>query len=254
MLLKGGNMDTQQTKHTIISALQDKILQWQGLDTIQHSNNQVGLGKIEGAFPKGIFPTGAVHEFLCSNDEGEAASSGFMTVLLSKLLRDKGLCLWIGSSDRLFAPSLGLFGVDPHRIIFVQMKSKKHMLWATEESLKCKGIKVVVAELEYLDFKQSRRLQLAVEKSKATGFILRKTEESPGSTACVARWHIRPLASAVEAGLPGVGHPRWEVSFLKVRHGEPSVWLAEWSGNKVLSTQQKEAFVSKEEHPERKAI
>src|SRR5690606_34274184 len=83
-------------------------------------------------------------------------------------------------------------------------------------------------------FVQSRRLQLAVEKSRVTGLILRCNPRIVGSTACTARWRIRSLPSVLEDGLPGVGFPRWEVELLKVRNGNPGCWQLEWSHERFV--------------------
>lgn len=75
----------------------------------------------------------------------------------------------------------------------------------------------------------SRRLQLAVEQSCVTGFIIRHQPRYPGVTACVSRWQITPLPSELEEGMPGVGFPRWQVELLKIRNGRPGTWEVEWS-------------------------
>lgn len=49
----------------------------------------------------------------------------------------------------------------------------KDSLWAIEEALKCNALIAVVGEITELTFNDSRRLQLAVEKSHVTGFIHR---------------------------------------------------------------------------------
>ena len=64
-----------------------------------------------------------------------------------------------------------------------------------------------------------------------TGFVLRHDPKQVNAIAAVARWQIRPLASGIEEGMPGVGFPRWEVELLKVRNGQPGRWKMEWSAN-----------------------
>lgn len=60
------------------------------------------------------------------------------------------------------------------------------------------------------------------------------------TTACVARWRIRPVSSALEQGMPGVGFPRWKVELLKIRNGRPGSWDLEWSagGFKLLGLEE----------------
>ena len=98
-----------------------------------------------------------------------------------------------------------------------------------EEALKCKGLAAVIGELGEINFTQTRRLQLAAEQSRVTGFVLRSDAKKLSATACVARWNISHLPSELEDGMPGVGFPRWNVELLKVRNGNPGSWKVEWS-------------------------
>jgi protein ImuA len=99
-----------------------------------------------------------------------------------------------------------------------------------EEVLKCDSIAAVVGEISEISFTESRRLQLAVEQSRVTGFILRLNPKNL-STACVARWNIKPLASA-QTDVPGIGFPVWNVSLLKIRNGKPGNWNIEWKNKR----------------------
>lgn len=221
-------MKTSVEKSMLIADLQHQILQWQGFNQVENKKYQLGVGELEKAFPEQVFPIGTIHEFMSESTEEEASSSGFIGGLLSFLMQKGGVGLWISNSNQLFAPSIKTFGLEPDHIIFVQMKKQEDILWALEEGLKCEEVQVVIAEVQDIDFAQSRRLQLAVEKSRVTGFVLRLQPRFRGATACAARWHIRSLPSRVEEGLPGVGFPRWEVELLKVRNGNPSKWEVEW--------------------------
>lgn len=217
-----------EDKRKTIDRLKLDILRWQGFIPPDSTTDRVGLGPMEDAFPNTAFPSFGVHEFISTCREESAATSGFMGGLLAKLMDSGGICCWISTSKMLFPPALRTFGVQPDRVVFVDVARERDVLWATEEALKCSGLAAVVAELQGLDFSQSRRLQLAVEKSRVTGLILRHQPRTVGSTACVARWRIRPLASTSADGLPGVGFPRWAVELLKVRNGNPGRWQLEW--------------------------
>ncbi|QNL48729.1 Error-prone repair protein ImuA [Olivibacter sp. SDN3] len=235
-------------KHEVLSQLKKDLLFWQGFRRKESHMDSIGLGPLEAAFPNGVFPTGSIHEFISTCREESAVSSGFISGLLAKLMKNGGVCIWISSVKALFPPSIKTFGVEPDRIIFVYTEREKDVLWATEEALKCEGIAAVIAELQELDFVQSRRLQLAVEKSGVTGFVLRSNPRRIGATACVARWRISSLSSELEEGLPGVGFPRWEVELLKVRNGNPGTWKLEWSEERFVPvTQSQEAIHSIEQ-------
>ncbi|RPD41668.1 Error-prone repair protein ImuA [Chitinophaga barathri] len=217
-------------KADIIAALQKEILSLQGYRAEGDSTAvNVGLEAITRSFPNAIFPTGAIHEFLTEAPEHTAATGGFMAGLLASLMQRGGACIWVSTSRRLFPPSLKTFGVEPDRFIFVDLQREKDVLWAMEESLKCGGLAAVIADLGEITFTQSRRVQLAVEHSGVTCFLLRTNPRKLNTIASIARWKITPLPSQLEEGMPGVGFPRWQVELLKVRNGYPGMWKVEWS-------------------------
>lgn len=239
-------------KKDIISQLQKNILQWQGISVPQAGNTKfAGLEQIETAFPNSVFPTGAIHELLA--DEHAAACSGFLNGLLQVLMKQGGICLWISTSRSLFPSALKNFGVSPDRIVFIELKRERDVLWATEEALKCNSLAAVIAEINEISFTESRRLQLVVEKSRVTGFILRKNTKKLSTTACVARWRITALPSELEDGLPGLGFPRWNVELLKVRNGNPGSWIVEWHAGNFVPVLGKKDVPQIEEEQTRKA-
>lgn len=225
-------------KREVLSQLKKDLLLWQGFRQKESQLECIGLGPVEEAFPNGVFPVGSVHEFISTSSEESAVSSGFISGLLATLMKNGGVCIWISTIRAVFPPSIKTFGVEPDRIVFVCMQREKDVLWAMEEALKCEGIAAVIAELQELDFVQSRRLQLAVEKSRVTGFVFRSRPRRIGATACVARWQIRPLSSELDDGMPGVGFPRWEVELLKVRNGNPGKWQVQWSEGTFITLPQ----------------
>lgn len=235
----------------LINKLQKDILLWQGFKTqSSDAGDSIGLGAIENAFPNGIFPRKAIHEFISVAPEHSAASGGFIGGLLSILMKEGTACIWISSARTLFPVSLSLFNVDPERIIFMDVTREKDVLWIMEEALKCEGLAAVVAEVNGISLIESRRLQLAVEQSGVTGFILRKDPRKAITPVATARWKITPIPSKTEEGMPGIGFPRWNVELIKVRHGNPGSWTLEWGGDKfvdVAEIQQETSWLDKEE-------
>ena len=221
-------MAVSEDKRKLIDQLQQRLLRWQGLKPPENADERVGLGPVEQAFPNAVFPVGSIHEFMAPAPEQAAASSGFIGGILAALMRKGGVCVWISTSGRLFPPAIKQFGIEPDRMIFIDARGEKDTLWALEETLKCDQIVAAVAELREMDFSQSLRLQLAVEKSRVTGFVLRSNPQRIGNTACAARWQITPLPSELPGGMPGVGLPRWGVRLLKVRSGQTGYWEMEW--------------------------
>lgn len=217
-------------KNGMFNRLQEDILALQGFRApVGASKIDFGLGVIDASFPNHTFPTGAVHEFISSDPESAAATTGFMAALLGKLMGEYGICLWIGIRPMVFAAALKAFGVEPHRVIFIDLSKEKDVIWAVEEALKCESLAAVVGELREITFTESRRLQLAVEQSRVTGFLHRCNPRAVNTLACVSRWQVTPMASRLEEGMPGVGHPCWHVQLQKIRNGEPGEWDMQWA-------------------------
>lgn len=237
-------------KADILKNLQTDILRMQGFKSSGNPTLDMGLGPIKDAFPNGSFPLGAVHEFLSGRVEDSASTGGFISGLLSSLMGNTGTTLWISSSRTLFPPALKSFGLEPDRFIFIDLQKEKDVIWAMDEALKCGALSSVVGEIREIDFITSRRLQLAVEQSQVTGFILRNHYRKLNTTACVSRWKITPLSSESVDDLPGIGFPKWRVELLRMRNGKAGVWDIQWADGRfvpiynfpsILHEQQKKA-------------
>lgn len=118
---------------------------------------RIGLGEIEAAFPAGVFPRKAIHEFVCTEPDEVAATDGFIGGLLSVLMANGTGCVWVSNSRRLFPASLAAFNVEADRIIFVDARTEKDVLWVIEEALRCEGLAAVVAEVDALSLVESRQ-------------------------------------------------------------------------------------------------
>jgi protein ImuA len=221
------------TKADIIAQLQKEILPLQGFRSpLNGAAVDVGLGPIKHAFPNDTFPLGSVHEFISYGTEVAAVTSGFIAGVLTSLMRSGGISLWISSSRTLFPPALKHFGIEPDKIIFIDLQKERDVLWTVEEALKCDGLAAVVGEMQELSFTASRRFKLAVEQSRVTGFILRHNPRHLNTTACVTRWKITPLPSVLADDMPGVGFPRWNIDLLKIRNGKPGSWQIEYAAGR----------------------
>jgi protein ImuA len=218
-------------KIDIFNQLQSEILKLQGFKPANQMALGAGLGIIEKAFPNATFPLGAIHEFISQESEDIAATRGFLAGLLSSLMRNDGTAIWISSQRTIFPPALKSFGLSPDRFLFLDLSKERDVLWAMEEALKCAALTTVIGEMREISFTASRRLQLAVEQSKVTGFILRNNAARLGTTACVSRWKVSSLPSEAVDGLPGIGFPQWRVELQRVRNGQPGVWNLQWRKN-----------------------
>lgn len=225
--------------HDIIDCLRKEILRMEGFKQkpVSATAARSTLHGLMQSFPNHSFPTGAIHEFLCSTREQEAASAGFITALMQEYIPSNGAMVWISAARSIYPVALAGYGIDPERVLFIDVKKEKDVLWVMEESLKCDAISFVVAELDELGFAASRRLQLAVEYSGVTGFVLRRKITKLNTTACIARWKISSIHSVAAGEIPGIGHPCWQVELLRVRNGKPGSWKIFFMAGKLIITE-----------------
>lgn len=236
-----------QPKSDIIQRLQNEILPLQGYrSALGKSSLKIDLDAINTAFPNASFPLGAIHEFMVNAPGTKAATSGFVTSIISSLMKEEGVVIWISADRTIFPPALTFFNLDPHRIIFVDLRNQKEVAWAVEEALQVKGLAAVVGEVKELDFTASRRLQLAVEKSQVTGFILNNSNKK-NTNASLCRWQVQFAPGIPIDDLPGIGYPCWKVDLLKVRNGCPGSWQIAWMNGR-FATGNKKRMVYKELH------
>lgn len=223
----------EAAKKEVLKQLRREILAAEGLQRPTYESTiDLGLSALEEAFPDKVFPTGCIHEFISPDTETAAATTGFIAALLGHLSLHKGPCIWVSSDQRLFAPALTAFGLQPDQVIFIQPERDKDLLWAAEQALRCEALAAVIVDMKELDLTASRRLQLAVEQSRITGLLHRHHPARISNTASVARWQVQPLSSNSN-GLPGVGYPCWQVELQKVRNGKPGSWIVEWAEGRL---------------------
>src|SRR5437763_999191 len=139
-------------KAAILSELRRDILRLERFNVTGNATVDVGLWPMKDAFPGGSFPLGAVHEFLSTQPEVLAATSGFISGILSSVAGSTGTVLWISYSRMLFPPALKSFGIEPDRFIFIDLQKEKDVIWAMEEALKCGALAAVVGEIREIDF------------------------------------------------------------------------------------------------------
>lgn len=211
-------------KTEVIAKLRKELLQWQGIKSAGEFSCVNLPAAISESFPDKVFPVGAIHEFISEDEESFAATAGFVNTLLQGLMANGGPCVWVTAGQALFPPALKAFGVSADRVLFIQVKSQRDAFWITEECLKCDKLAAVISDVRELNFVQSRKLQLAVESSRVTGFIMRHKPKSQVTTACIARWRITPLLSRCDDVMPGLGFVSWRVMLDRVRNGSPGSW------------------------------
>jgi protein ImuA len=203
------------SKAAVLAELRGRIRRMEGIGGADGSRFlPLGVPEVDGALPEGGLPLGCLHEI---SGQHEALHQGRM--------------VWITRDDDLYAPGIAAYGLKPERLIVVSARRDSDILWAMEESLRCRSLAAVLGEIGDIDMVASRRLQLAAEASGVTALLLRSAGRRLGATASVTRWGLSAAPSRPIDGVPGLGLPRWRTRLLRCRGGQPGEWLLEWRGD-----------------------
>lgn len=186
----------------------------------------LGSPVVDAGLPWGGLPLGVLHEVSTGAGDG-AAATGFCAALLARLA---GLVLWVTREDRLHGPGLAAFGRGPTRLIVARAQRQRDVLWAVEEGLRTSRLAAVLGEVDAIDLRASRRLQLAAETSGVTAILLRRAGPAamahPPPSAAVTRWRVSPTADP--GSTPLIGPPRWRLALLRCRGGRPGAWTVQY--------------------------
>jgi protein ImuA len=193
-----------------------------------------GEPRVDERLPGGGLGLGRWHEFVGEGLELEtgAASAAFIARLAAPLAAE-GELVWVLRRNDLHAPGLVGLGFPADRLIQVCARDAAEVLAVMEDALRTPGVAAAVGEAEGVDLVAGRRLQLACEEGRGTGFVLRRRPFGGGGradeagSAAASRWLIAPSPSESAPGAPGLGAPRWRVTLERSRGGRCGAWILE---------------------------
>jgi protein ImuA len=192
-----------------------------------------GDSRVDACMPYGGLQLGHWHEIGGDGMEREtpAAATGFTAALAQRAQRG-GAIVWVLRRDDLHAPGLQAFGLDPDRLILVRVDKDEDVLAVQEDALRTRGVTAAIGEVDKIDLTAGRRLQLACEKSGATGFVLRRKlygtplqQARTQAPAAATRWRIAAAPSQTQT--PRIGAPRWAAQLDRCRGGRTGAWIME---------------------------
>jgi protein ImuA len=216
-----------------IAALERGVGEHGGVRTTAPEVIGFGDARVDGRLPGGGLALKSWHAFAgVGLDIETAAASAAFVARLAAPLASRGELIWVLRRDDLYAPGLAGLGLPVERLIQVCARDEDEALAVMEDALRTPGVAAVFGEADEVDLVAGRRLQLACEQSRATGFVLRRrpfggARRSETSSAAATRWTIAPAPSEPAPDEPGLGAPRWRVTLERCRGGRTGSWIME---------------------------
>jgi hypothetical protein len=151
-----------------------------------------GWTELDAVLPGGGWQAGTVVELMPA-----VTGIGELRLLLPALARITGAgrhITLIAPPYIPFAPALSQHGVRLERVLVIRAQQAEDILWAAEQSLRCRSFGAVLAWPATIRDRDIRRLQLAAEAGGSTGFLYRCVDAARESSPAALRLKLRRAA------------------------------------------------------------
>ncbi|MCC2981643.1 MULTISPECIES: ImuA family protein [unclassified Sphingomonas] len=214
----------------VIAELRETLRAIEGDGYRRRETLPFGIASIDSRLADGGLRLDALHEVAAgtANLGDDAAATLFMAGIAA---RAWGPILWVVRRRDLFAPGLYQAGLSPERVLYAEARDDAELLALMEEGLRHRGLGAVIGEVKRAAMPATRRLQLAAEGGRTIALLLRRHPREDADplappSAALTRWRIAS-APSVPLRCGSMGRPRWAVSLVRQRGGEPFDTLLE---------------------------
>lgn len=130
-----------------------------------------GFAELDAALPQGGWQSGTLVELMPAHiGIGELS---FLMPALARITHGERYVALVSPPYIPFAPALNNHGVRLEHLLIIRAEKNTDALWAIEQTLRCKSFGAVLGWPESIRDRDVRRLQLAAEAGRSTGFIYR---------------------------------------------------------------------------------
>jgi len=136
-----------------------------------------GCAELDRLLPHGGLRRGCVMEWVGSKSLCEAALISLL--VMQQAMADAQTLLLIDPTQSLYAPTLVSMGLDLDRVLYVTPRSKRDVLWACDQGLRCPAVGVVFCLQPEGDATTFRRFQIAAEDHGTIGCFVFDQRRQP---------------------------------------------------------------------------
>lgn len=220
-------MSAVPTSLSVIDQLRRQLLRCE----VTHATQSVvssGYPGFDELLPESGLPSGSVIEWV--HDGPGLHSVALALRCAAGFLKKPGALAVVDSRNEFHPMSLHHLGIPMSRLLVVRPcvrllaggepshDQKSDALWALEQLARCSGVRVVMMWVDRLSSTAQRRLQLAVEKSGVTVFLMRPVTALGQTSWADLRFHVQYISQSEDtAGEPLTLAKRSRISVQLVR-------------------------------------
>ncbi len=217
-----GNQSAQQFDVLQQLAREIQQLETAGRAASRRALSSAGCAALDALLPGGGYAAGSVIEYLRATPACGASTLAWAAAS-EAMAATNGFLVVVDTGHHVYPPALASHGIDLAKVIFVRPQSQADALWAIDQSLRTQGIAAVVAELQCIDDRSARRLQLAAESGGGLAFLLRGSAARQQPSWAEVQWLVRTAGVARKSPLANMagaqGMRRFEVQLVRSRGG-----------------------------------
>lgn len=149
-----------------------------------------GSAELDAALPGGGWQSGTIVELI-----GAHCGIGELSLLMPALARITSVdrhVAFVAPPYIPYAPALSRHGIRLDRLVILRAQKAEDILWAFEQTLRCKSFGAVLAWPVTIRDREIRRLQLAAEAGRSTGFVYRPMDAALQSSPAALRLRLQP--------------------------------------------------------------
>ncbi|MEM7479194.1 MAG: hypothetical protein AAF483_29770 [Planctomycetota bacterium] len=152
-----------------------------------------GCSALDACLPYQGYASGTIVEYLRSSPACGASYLAFAAAA-SAMKATEGFLVVVDNQDirsYFYPPNLTAQGIDLKKVVFVRPQSLGDAIWSVDQALRTPAVAAVVAELESLDDRSARRLQLAAETGNTLALLLRSASARQRPSWAEVQWLVR---------------------------------------------------------------
>lgn len=153
-----------------------------------------GCEALDGCLPDHGYVPGSVIEYLRAMP-GCGASTLAFTAAATAMKSTEGFVVIVDTQHNIYPPALASWGIDLEKVILVRPQSDVDALWAVDQALRTPAVAAVVADVERIDDRAARRMQLAAEQGGGLALLMRPASARRGPSWADIQWMVRGLPS-----------------------------------------------------------
>ncbi|GAB5406875.1 MAG: hypothetical protein Aurels2KO_51060 [Aureliella sp.] len=150
-----------------------------------------GCADMDAILPLGGYQPGSLVEYLRRTPACGASHLAF-TAAAAAMKASGGFLVVVDRAKHFYPPGLVGHGIDLSKVIFVRPECVADTIWAVDQSLRTNAVAAVVAEVNSLDDRAARRLQLAAQRGGGLGLLLRGAATRGTPSWAEVQWVVKP--------------------------------------------------------------